>query len=1197
MIPKRFPNLFAAVVAAILLVGASLEAADLSRARVRDNIAYFLEPSPAQLKRYDMAAQAWLTPLPAPAGATCFYIDTNAIYFGTDQFIVRTGLGGGTGTNLATASAIMEDIAVAGAVVVGVQGPLNPYANRHLISVEKTTGIIRDLRPFSGASGRLTISSNASVVWTHGGDYVVRVIVDGAGMFGALTSRYLGNWKDARSPFLAKEGARLFLDDSTFCSPDDLTEIGQVSRDYRKLTANGAGFLATTGSNIVSVSRLGHETGRVRLSFSPGLVLAHGTNAFAFSDGLDPLAVVPLASMGGADPDGPVDYSGANLAVDSIASDGHGNVFFIDRVLPAVFGWSSSSGAWTPEIRLSSLPSVVAIDRSANRLLIGFTSGAIQTVDLSAPGSVPVSFGQVQGAITDLVAADGPVVAAIRTPNQRLVVFSSAGLVVTNFPASTAEKSFAWDASSRLLWRGMGNNGFEALPISAEGTVPGSSILRAGTWVSAEPAPSVLSPDRNRLLGLEGIVLNLTNLSNQTAGSLGIVQSSATWTTQGLHTVRFLGGFSQLQRWTDAFEPAAMSIFEGTPVALFPNGTNLLAVTRIGYELQFSSWTPGLALLGASPISPLPTNITFSGALTNRAASSSVVGSMGVEPALPGWEPRFKVVSVSPGESIHAVGSNLVYHGSQFLAASTNPIQVTVVATNQRGRSITRTISVPVIIPPAQRPVVTFERLTPSADAVPSRAVQFRITCQPAGETTFAVRFAVTGNATFGEDVYGGNLDGPFYQAPPFVASAYVSQGQTQAIFTVYPNFGLGRDVAKHVTLALLEDIGYQAASTNLETVFLWRSGYDAYIARRLGPETLTNATSAPEGDFDHDGRSNYAEYLFAVSPGASGIAPRPVVSTNGQLLLALDFRRSLPVEGQFDVLISTNLTNWWPAIVSEDSTMTSDGNSETVTWTLPVAGRSNLFARVRGAAYGHLRLPDFRIPGADIGFVGLPQVAVQLGSDAYESGTLPDERPRFVSSFDKSFWVSRREISQAEFVSLMTNNPSVTVGTNLPVENVTWTEAAEFCRRLTEREAAAGRLPEGYVFRLPTEAEWEYSARGGGYWPWGSIDRTNLTVSAWFAPNSFYVTHPVGRLAPNAYGLQDMLGNVAEWCADWYGPYPTGTVIDRVGPLFGTQRVIRGGNVLDSETGIRAAARSSAPPEFRSRLVGFRVVLGRPVQ
>ena len=244
------------------------------------------------------------------------------------------------------------------------------------------------------------------------------------------------------------------------------------------------------------------------------------------------------------------------------------------------------------------------------------------------------------------------------------------------------------------------------------------------------------------------------------------------------------------------------------------------------------------------------------------------------------------------------------------------------------------------------------------------------------------------------------------------------------------------------------------------------------------------------------------------------------------------------------------------------------------------------------------LRYPDRSVPGIGIDLFGLPQVGMQVGSDAYEWGSLPDERPRFVSSFGKAFWASKREISQSEYAALMTNNPSVNVGTNLPAENVTWTEAAEFCRRLTEREASAGRLPEGYVFRLPTEAEWEYSARGGvSYWSWGSIDRTNLTVSAWFAPNSFFVTHPVGRLAPNAYGLQDMLGNVAEWCADWYGPYPTGTVIDRVGPLFGTQRVIRGGNILDSETGIRAAARSSAPPEFRSRLVGFRVVLARPVQ
>ena len=1196
MIPNRFSNFFAAVVAAILLVGANLDAADLSRARVRDNIVYFLEPSPAQLKRYDMAAQAWLAPLPAPAGATCFDVDTNAIYFGTGQAIIRTDSSGGNAMNLKAVSTAVEDIAVAGRFLVFLQKNESYYSGGYVVSADKSSGSILDLRRHDGWTGRIGVSQTGSVVWI---DIVGAIVRFALGTDGALGGMTLGGYSGAeipRPPLLSREGLRLFVNSPTILREDDLTFLGQFPENYANLATNGSALVASIGSNIVAISRLGNETGRFPLSFEPGLVRVYSTNVFAFGSSLDQIPVVPLAALGAQYPEGPIDYSLANLGVDSIVSDGQGRVFFVDRKLPWIFRWSATSGGWLREIPLAGIPRVLSHDPFGNRLLVGLASGAIQSVDLSQAQPEPVPFGQVSGEIVDLVAAGGPVVAAVAGRPSKLAVFNSAGLNTTNLDASFEPGSFAWDGTRRLLWlRTYSANWFLGIPLSEAGFVTGPWLSRNSYNYSSGSSPSILSPDGALVVGSSGILVNLTNEVSEPSGTLEGAVVDGVWTAQGLHTIRSVAGYARLQRWTGSFVQSAGTFMEGSAIAMFASGTNLLAVTRIGYEIQFSQWTPGLALIDATPVSPAPTNITFSGGLTNGVGDFAIVGSLGLDPGVAEGRTVFQVNS--PYLPIAAVGSNLVFRGYRLTPGSNDVFRVTVTATNPRGRIISRSFDIPVFSSPSQRPVVSFERITPSADAFLSREVQFLLKIEPASETSFEVRIGANGNAVWWTDVYANGVGGYSSGSQDVELRSYVSQGQTQAVFSISPAQGIGRDRVLSTKLRLLEDGAYRRASTNSETVFLWRTGFDAYMARRFGPGSLTNSAAAPGADYDGNGIGNYGEYLFATQPGLNPTNIRRVVDTNGVPLLSLEFRRSLPLVGQFDLLVSTNLADWWPALYDEQRVGTSDGNSETVTWTVPVAGRSQVFAKVRGAAYGQLRLPEIEVPSLGIDLVGVPQVAVQLGSDTYESGSLPDERPRFFSSFGKSFWVSRREISQADYIALMTNNPSVNVGTNLPVENVTWTEAAEFCRRLTELEAAAGRLPDGYVFRLPSEAEWEYAARGGGYWPWGSIERTNLTVSAWFAPNSFYVTHPVGRLAPNAYGLQDMLGNVAEWCADWYGPYPTGTVIDRVGPLFGTQRVIRGGNILDSETGIRAAARSSAPPEFRSRLVGFRVVLARPVQ
>jgi formylglycine-generating enzyme required for sulfatase activity len=178
--------------------------------------------------------------------------------------------------------------------------------------------------------------------------------------------------------------------------------------------------------------------------------------------------------------------------------------------------------------------------------------------------------------------------------------------------------------------------------------------------------------------------------------------------------------------------------------------------------------------------------------------------------------------------------------------------------------------------------------------------------------------------------------------------------------------------------------------------------------------------------------------------------------------------------------------------------------------------------------------------------------------------------------------------VTQAQWQTVMGSNSSYFKGAHLPVEQVSWNGALEFCRKLTERERAAGRLPEGYAYTLPTEAQWEYACRTGTTGDYAG----NLDVMGWYTNNSGGSTNPVGQKQANAWGLHDMLGNVWEWCADWYGDYSGGTVIDPTGPSSGSGRVFRGGSWGLSVDACRFANRSGYEPGLRGANLGFRLAL-----
>ena len=221
---------------------------------------------------------------------------------------------------------------------------------------------------------------------------------------------------------------------------------------------------------------------------------------------------------------------------------------------------------------------------------------------------------------------------------------------------------------------------------------------------------------------------------------------------------------------------------------------------------------------------------------------------------------------------------------------------------------------------------------------------------------------------------------------------------------------------------------------------------------------------------------------------------------------------------------------------------------------------------------------------GADqfgIQMVPIPAGSFQMGSYDGES----DEKPTHTVTLS-AFEMSSEEITQGQYKVVMGKNPSWFTGdNNLPVENVSWNDAVEFCRALSQNT--------GSKFRLPTEAEWEDACRAGSvtYYYTGN-SASDLGKAGWYKGNSGSKTHPVGQKRPNAWGLYDMHGNVWEWCndryVDYYGSSPS---TDPAGPLSGARRVSRGGSCYNFARNCRSGCRNSDDPSHNNIRLGFRIV------
>ncbi len=220
------------------------------------------------------------------------------------------------------------------------------------------------------------------------------------------------------------------------------------------------------------------------------------------------------------------------------------------------------------------------------------------------------------------------------------------------------------------------------------------------------------------------------------------------------------------------------------------------------------------------------------------------------------------------------------------------------------------------------------------------------------------------------------------------------------------------------------------------------------------------------------------------------------------------------------------------------------------------------------------------------------------MGSPASEKDKLVNEIHHKVT-LTKGYYIGKYEVTQEQWEKVMGSNPSYfkNAGNSAPVENVSWNDCQDFCKKL------------GFGFRLPTEAEWEYACRAGTATRFNTGDNeSDLAVAGWYGKwyydyeqkkfvegtggNSSNTTHPVGQKKPNALGIYDMSGNVWEWCQDWYAEYPAGSAVDPVGPSSGSNRCLRGGSWNRHARYCRSANRCHDYPSGSYFSIGFRVVL-----
>jgi formylglycine-generating enzyme required for sulfatase activity len=321
------------------------------------------------------------------------------------------------------------------------------------------------------------------------------------------------------------------------------------------------------------------------------------------------------------------------------------------------------------------------------------------------------------------------------------------------------------------------------------------------------------------------------------------------------------------------------------------------------------------------------------------------------------------------------------------------------------------------------------------------------------------------------------------------------------------------------------------------------------------------------------DSLRNQGVSVFTYPLAVSLVSPRRTVTG------AFEFTLAGP-PGNYAILGSANLTAWSPF-----ATMTNQLGS--TVFTDAIASRLKFYRAL--------------LPGPPTNMAFVPPNTFTMGSPTNEQDRNIFEGPQSTVTLTRGFWIGKFEVTQGEYLDVTGTNPSDFPGDlSRSISGVTWFDATNYCWLLTQRELAAGRIPVGSQYRLPTEAEWECAARAGTTtrFSYGDDDPNygSLTNYAWFLDlgHPDLTVHPVGQKLPNPWGLYDTAGNVWEWCQDWYGGQVGGVQTDPQGPASNVQgvKVIRGGAYDYDNSSCRSASRFFRFANWPDSDVGFRVVL-----
>jgi formylglycine-generating enzyme required for sulfatase activity/uncharacterized caspase-like protein len=372
----------------------------------------------------------------------------------------------------------------------------------------------------------------------------------------------------------------------------------------------------------------------------------------------------------------------------------------------------------------------------------------------------------------------------------------------------------------------------------------------------------------------------------------------------------------------------------------------------------------------------------------------------------------------------------------------------------------------------------------------------------------------------------------------------------------------------------------------------------DVFKRVRVGVRSKTSGNQVPWESVSLEGDFYFSSPAVAADSPPVEASKKPVTSAADAAAIELEFWNSIKMSsdaedfkayldrypnGSFAMLARNKVRTLEAAARPPSSVSNPPANT--------AASPSNTQPETSGA--GRQEHVDLQTYTETVNRVGIEMVRVPagkflMGSPSSEAGRDNNEGPPHEVSVS-SFYMGKYEVTQLQWRAVsvlpkvridLPSNPSKFSGDNLPVEQVSWEEAAEFCARLSQAT--------GKTYRLPTEAEWEYAARAMTTGPYaGSLD-----AMAWYDSNSGGTTHPVGTKQPNGFGLYDMHGNVWEWCMDWYSEnyYFQSPSSDPPGPSTGSLRVVRGGSWIGPARDLRSARRYGSTPGIRRSYLGFRL-------